>query len=171
MMWADAVADLEPGRSIKPFKHLVARLDRKQIDKLVEDSKQPEAEEKPKADFKVEPLADEIEFDDFARLDLRVAEIVAAESVEKSDKLLRLTISLGPLGTRNVFAGIKKHVDDVQSLIGKRVMCVANLAPRKMRFGVSEAMVCAAGSKPVKGKGEHLSLVEVPGGKPGERIS
>ena len=173
LVWADATADLVGGHQIKPFQHLVERLEQETIDAIVEASKQPDAAgpAQPQADFKLEPLADEIDFDDFTKVDLRVARIAAAEPVEGAGKLLRLTLDLGPLGTRNVFAGIAKHVDDPASLIGKTIACVANLKPRQMKWGVSEAMITAAVGKHLAGKGEHLAIVEVPGGKPGQRIS
>ena len=84
-----------------------------------------------------------ISIDDFTKVDLRVARIVEAGAVEGADKLLRLQLDLGPLGTRQVFAGIKKAYDPAV-LVGKLTVCVANLAPRKMKFGLSEGMVLAA---------------------------
>ena len=89
-------------------------------------------------------IADTIAFPDFAKIDLRVAEIVAAEAVEGADKLLKLTLSLGELGTRQVFAGIKTAYN-AEQLVGKLTVMVANLEARKMRFGMSEGMVLAAG--------------------------
>ena len=84
-----------------------------------------------------------ISIDDFIKVDLRVARIAEAGAVEGADKLLRLQLDLGPLGTRQVFAGIKKAYDPAL-LVGKLTVCVANLAPRKMKFGMSEGMVLAA---------------------------
>ena len=95
------------------------------------------------SDDAAEPLAAEIQYDDFAKIDLRVATIVNAESVEGADKLLKLTLDLG-FEQRTVFAGIKSAYDPA-TLIGKKTIMVANLAPRKMRFGMSEGMVLAAG--------------------------
>ena len=89
-------------------------------------------------------IADTIAYPDFAKIDLRVAEIVAAEAVEGADKLLKLTLSLGDLGTRQVFAGIKTAYN-AEQLVGKLTVMVANLEARKMRFGMSEGMVLAAG--------------------------
>ena len=93
-----------------------------------------------------DPISEEIQFDDFAKIDLRIAKIVNAEHVEKADKLLKLTLSLDEAGTetRQVFAGIKSAYQP-EDLIGKHTVMVANLAPRKMRFGLSEGMVLAAG--------------------------
>ena len=106
-----------------------------------------------------------IKFEDFARIDLRVAEIVAAEHVEGADKLLRLTLGLGELGQRQVFAGIKSAYQPEQ-LVGKLTVMVANLAPRKMRFGVSEGMVLAAGPG-----GKELYLLEPhDGARPGMQV-
>ena len=86
---------------------------------------------------------DEINIEDFSKVNLRIAKIESAESVEDADKLVKLLLDLGSLGKRQVFAGIKKYYDPV-NLIGKHVVCVANLKPRKMRFGLSEGMILAA---------------------------
>jgi methionyl-tRNA synthetase len=172
LQWADAKADLLDGHAVKPFEHLVERLEMETVDAIVAASKvEAPPAAAPVADFVSVPLAEEISIDDFVKVDMRVARIIAAEAIEGAKKLLRLRVDLGPLGERQVFAGIAQHVDDPATLIGKTVACVANLAPRKMKWGVSEAMVAAATSKNAEGKGEHLALVEVPGGKPGERIS
>jgi methionyl-tRNA synthetase len=105
-----------------------------------------------------------IEFDDFAKVDLRVVEIIAAEHVEGADKLLRLTLSLGD-SQRQVFAGIKSAYQP-QDLVGKLTVMVANLAPRKMRFGLSEGMVLAAGPG-----GTEIYLLEPhQGAKPGMQV-
>ena len=90
-----------------------------------------------------DPIAAEIQFDDFAKIDLRIAKITKAEHIEGADKLLQLTLDIGG-ETRNVFAGIKSAYKP-EDLEGKLTVMVANLAPRKMRFGVSEGMVLAAG--------------------------
>ena len=92
---------------------------------------------------KFEPIADTIEFDDFAKLDLRIAKIIKAADVEGSDKLLQLTVDIGD-ETRTIFAGIKSAYAP-EELEGKLTLVIANLAPRKMRFGISEGMVLAAG--------------------------
>ena len=105
-----------------------------------------------------------IAFEDFAKVDLRIVEIVAAESVEGADKLLRLTLSLGD-STRQVLAGIKSAYEP-DDLVGKLTVMVANLAPRKMRFGVSEGMVLAAGPG-----GDELYLLDPhSGAKPGMQV-
>ena len=89
------------------------------------------------------PVAETIGIDDFAKIDLRIARIAEAAHVEGADKLLRLTLDLGPLGTRQVFAGIKSAYAP-EALVGRLTVMVANLAPRKMKFGMSEGMVLAA---------------------------
>ena len=91
-----------------------------------------------------EPIADEIEFDDFAKIDLRIAKIIKAEHVKGADKLLQITVDIGD-ETRNVFAGIKSAYTP-EELEGRYTVVVANLKPRKMRFGLSEGMVLAAGA-------------------------
>ena len=107
---------------------------------------------------------DTIDFEDFAKVDLRVAEIVAADHVEGADKLLRLTLNLGD-SQRQVFAGIKAAYQPTE-LVGRLTVVVANLAPRKMRFGVSEGMVLAAGPG-----GEDIYLLEPhAGAKPGMQV-
>ncbi|MGH7192790.1 MAG: methionine--tRNA ligase subunit beta, partial [Candidatus Saccharimonadales bacterium] len=112
-----------------------------------------------------EPLAPTITFDEFAKVDLRVARVVAAEEVPKSKKLLRLTLSLGGDERRNVFAGIKSAYKP-EELVGRLVICAANLAPRQMQFGTSEGMVVASG---LGGQDIHL-LRPDEGAKPGQRV-
>ena len=133
--------------SINKFKPLMTRIEQENIDKMLEESKQDLAGEQPteKQAKKTsnDPIAAEIQFDDFAKVDLRIAKIVKAEHVEGADKLLRLTLDIGD-ETRNVFAGIKSAYQP-EDLEGKLTVMVANLAPRKMRFGISEGMVLAAG--------------------------
>ena len=152
---------------INPFTPLMQRIEKERVDAMVEASKQdlPKAIEPiisgPLAD---EPLADEISFDDFIKVDLRVALIVKAEHVEGADKLLQLTLDIGG-ETRQVFSGIKSSYDP-QSLEGRLTVMVANLAPRKMRFGMSEGMVLAAADK----KGIYL-LEPDSGAQPGQRVT
>ncbi|NNC67839.1 MAG: methionine--tRNA ligase [Gammaproteobacteria bacterium] len=126
---------------INKFKPLITRIEKELVDKMIEDSK---VETAPKAS---DPISDEITFDDFAKLDFRIAKIVKAEHVEGADKLLQLTLDLGePTGgiQKNVFAGIKSAYSP-EEVEGRLTVVVANLAPRKMRFGMSEGMVLAAG--------------------------
>jgi methionyl-tRNA synthetase len=115
-------------------------------------------------DSNIDPIADEIQFDDFAKIDLRIAKIVNAEHVEGADKLLQLTLDIG-LGEKNVFAGIKSAYQP-EDLIGKLTVMVANLAPRKMRFGLSEGMVLAAGP----GGKDLFILNPDEGAQPGMRV-
>ena len=152
---------------INPFTPLMQRIEKERVDAMVEASKQ----ELPKAIDPIisgpladEPLADEISFDDFIKVDLRVALIVKAEHVEGADKLLQLTLDIGG-ETRQVFSGIKSSYDP-QSLEGRLTVMVANLAPRKMRFGMSEGMVLAAADK----KGIYL-LEPDSGAQPGQRVT
>ncbi|HTF85175.1 MAG TPA: methionine--tRNA ligase subunit beta, partial [Cellvibrio sp.] len=111
-----------------------------------------------------DPIAAEIEFGDFAKVDLRIALIANAEHVEGSDKLLRLTLDLGG-ETRNVFSGIKAAYRP-EDLVGKLTVVVANLKPRKMKFGMSEGMVLAAGP----GGGDLYLLEPHSGAQPGQRV-
>jgi methionyl-tRNA synthetase len=112
-----------------------------------------------------EPLAEECTFDDFMKVDLRVARVLKAEHVEGARKLLKLTLGLGGDEQRQVFAGIKAAYNP-EDLEGRLVMMVANLAPRKMKFGLSEGMVCASGP----GGEEVFVLSPDEGAKPGQRV-
>ena len=115
-----------------------------------------------------EPLAATCTIDDFTKVDLRVARIVAAEHVPEAKKLLRLTLSLGGEEKRNVFAGIKSAYKP-EELVGRLIICVANLQPRQMKFGLSEGMVAAAGGGGPDGKEIYL-LEPDSGAKPGQRV-
>jgi methionyl-tRNA synthetase len=154
--WADASTPLLD-TTINKFVPLLKRVEPEQVQRMVEQSKethQPAADEQD----------DTISIDDFMKVDLRIARIEKAEPVEGADKLLALTLDLGE-STRNVFAGIKAAYD-ADSLVGRHVIVVANLAPRKMRFGVSEGMVLAAGPG-----GEDIFLLSPDdGAKPGMRV-
>ncbi|MBT3022441.1 MAG: methionine--tRNA ligase [Candidatus Thiodiazotropha sp. (ex Lucina aurantia)] len=160
------------GHQIGKFKPLMTRVDPEQIEAMLEHSKEdlagqaPAQTAKPAADSPLvtDPIADTIQFDDFAKLDLRIARIAKAEHVEGADKLLQLTLDLGG-ETRNVFAGIKSAYAP-KDLEGKLTVMVANLAPRKMRFGVSEGMVLAAGP----GGRELYILNPDEGAQPGMRV-
>ena len=152
---------------INKFKSLMTRVDIDKIDSMIEASKETVKEENvklvsgPLAD---DPIGDTIEYDDFAKIDLRIALITNAEHVEKADKLIKLTLDLGG-ETRQVFAGIKSAYAP-EDLIGKHTVMVANLAPRKMRFGLSEGMVLAAGPG-----GKDLWILEPQqGAQPGMRV-
>ena len=117
----------------------------------------------------IEALATEITIDDFAKIDLRVAKIVDCEVVEGSDKLLRLTLDVGEGRLRNVFSGIKSAYKP-EDLKGKLTVMVANLAPRKMKFGISEGMVLAASAADEKANPGLYILEPWPGAQPGMRI-
>lgn len=157
--------------TINKFKPLMTRIEGEKIEAMINDSKEATAAmaktiAEPAADSPLakEPIADEIEFADFAKVDLRVALIANAEHVEGADKLLRLTLDLGG-ETRNVFAGIKSAYQP-EDLIGKHTIMVANLKPRKMKFGMSEGMVLAAGPG-----GKELYILEPhEGALPGMRV-
>jgi methionyl-tRNA synthetase len=147
------------------FEPLLTRIDSKQVDAMVEASKQATVTAgAPPAAAAQANQADTIEFEDFAKLDLRIVEIVAAELVEGADKLLRLTLSLGD-SQKQVLAGIRSAYEPAD-LVGRLTVMVANLAPRKMRFGVSEGMVLAAGPG-----GKELFLLEPhKGARPGMQV-
>jgi methionyl-tRNA synthetase len=168
LIWADMEADLLD-HQINRFKPLMTRVDPARIESMIEASKEAQVEESKinsgAADADIEAIAEQINYDDFAKLDFRIALIVDATRVEKSNKLLQLTLDIGS-ETRNVFAGISGAYDPEQ-LKGKLTVMVANLAPRKMRFGVSEGMVLAAGS----GDSEIYLLSPDSGAKPGMRVS
>ncbi len=190
--WEDAQSPLT-GTPVANFQHLLKRVELKQVQAMIEDSKPADAsvaqasslptESAPQlaafgesglhsqptdgpAALEKEPLvADLCSIDDFTKIDLRVARVVAASHVEGADKLVQLTLSLGGDLRRNVFAGIKSAYDPA-SLVGRLVIVVANLAPRKMRFGISEGMVCAAG-----GGGTEIYLLSPDSGAvPGQRV-
>jgi len=165
--WPDAETRPLLGCKINDFKPLMQRVDPDKIAAMVEASREslaPAPSEKPQGALAAEPVAGEIDFADFARVDLRIARIVGAEHVEGADKLLRLTLDLGG-ETRTVFAGIKSAYDP-ERLVGRLTVMVANLKPRKMRFGLSEGMVLAAGP----GGGELFLLSPDEGAEPGMRV-
>lgn len=164
--------------TIAPFKALFSRIDPKKIEEMVNASKEDLLAETSKSqgsksqhqaapgkdNVEVEPIADEIAYDDFAKIDLRIARIVNAELVEGADKLLKLQLDIGN-ETRQVFAGIRSAYEPA-ALIDKMTVMVANLAPRKMRFGMSEGMVLAAGPG-----GKDLYILEPgDGAQPGMRV-
>ncbi|MGD8926123.1 MAG: methionine--tRNA ligase, partial [Thioalkalispiraceae bacterium] len=157
--------------TINKFKPLMTRIEKEKVDTMVEESKETLAEttkhkgQPPKSEQSPsDSIAPEIEFDDFAKVDLRIAKIVKAEHVEGADKLLQLTLDIGDQ-TKNVFAGIKSAYQP-EDLEGKLTVMVANLKPRKMRFGISEGMVLAAGPG-----GKDLWILHPDeGAKPGMKV-
>ncbi len=184
LTWNDTQSLLAGGHAIKAYQHLMTRVDPKLIEKLVEANKEslaPAAEapkqaesqqrhaqhqqNEVKAESPWEPFCN---IDDFMKVDLRIARIANAEHVEGADKLVRLTLDVGNNETRNVFAGIKSAYDPAQ-LIGRLTVMVANLAPRKMKFGLSEGMVLAASDTEGKTPGIFL-LSPDSGAQPGMRV-
>jgi methionyl-tRNA synthetase len=163
LQWSDAARSIG-GHTIGAYQHLLQRVDTKLLDALFE----PPAAPTPPAPGG-EPLAAEIGIDDFAKVDLRLAKIVAAERVEGSSKLLRLTLDAGELAPRNVFSGIASAYAPEQ-LVGKLTVLVANLAPRNMKFGLSEGMVLAASHADEKAHPGLYLLEPWPGAVPGLRV-
>lgn len=177
--WNDAQTPLV-GSRVSKFEHLMKRVELAQVQNMIEEGKQS-APQTTSADVTAavatpwndgpEPLANEplvaehCTIDDFTKVDLRVARVVAANEVVGADKLLQLTLSMGGEGTRNVFAGIKSAYKP-EDLVGRLVIFCANLAPRKMKFGMSEGMVLAAGA----GGKEIYLLNPDTGAKPGQRV-
>ena len=161
--WESAASPLLDHK-IKKFKPLLTRVEKEQVDKMVEQSKESMGVAEDKTTTTVSTIADEITIEDFVKVDLRIARIVRAEPVDGADKLLQLTLDLGE-GSRQVFAGIKAAYDP-EELAGRLVIAVANLKPRKMRFGLSEGMVLAAGPG-----GEEIFLLSADSGAtPGMRV-
>ncbi|MAS92006.1 MAG: methionine--tRNA ligase [Verrucomicrobiales bacterium] len=161
------------GVKIAKFQHMMQRVDPKRIGAMIEESK--EEEETPEAPagswddtgahLEKDPIAEEITIDDFFKTDLRVARIVEAKEVPEARKLVQLTLSLGGDERRNVFAGIKSAYEP-EDLVGRLVVMVANLAPRKMKFGVSEGMIIASGP----GGKDIFLLSPDEGAEPGQRV-
>lgn len=166
-------------RPVAKFKRMLNRVAVEDLQKMIDESKTPETEDsgndlaaqtaaqfndsgQPLVD---EPMSDEITIDDFAKVDLRVARVLAAEQVPEANKLLKLTLGLGGDERRQVFAGIKAAYEPEQ-LVGRLVVMVANLKPRKMRFGLSEGMVAAAGP----GGADVFVLGVDDGALPGQRV-
>ncbi len=165
------------GSGVAQFNRMMDRVQPEELEKMIEESKaqaaaDAEVTDAPVATFndsdqplKDEPLAAEISIEDFAKVDLRVARVLAAEHVPEANKLLKLTLGLGGDETRQVFAGIKAAYEP-EKLVGRLVVMVANLQPRKMRFGLSEGMVTAAGP----GGAEVFILGVDEGALPGQRV-
>jgi methionyl-tRNA synthetase len=172
LQWKDAATLLPSGHKIGTYQHLMKRVEERQLDQLfdIQSVPQPTAPqrhaEKQEHTAKDKTVPDPITIEDFGKLDLRVAKIARAEQVEGADKLVKLTLDLGPGGTRTVFAGIKSAYKPEQ-LEGRLAVVVANLAPRKMKFGVSEGMILAASLDGEPG----IFLVSPDGGaQPGMRV-
>jgi methionyl-tRNA synthetase len=158
MQWRDVAAAIPEGHAVNEYRHLLSRVEEKQLDRLFETPHKPQA-------ATTQTMNPEISIEDFSKLDLRVARITRAEAVEGADKLLKLELDLGG-ATRTVFAGIKSAYRP-EALVGKLAVVVANLAPRKMKFGVSEGMVLAASGE----EGPGIFLVSPDSGaQPGMRV-
>ncbi|WP_186250276.1 methionine--tRNA ligase [Burkholderia gladioli] len=191
LSWASAATPLSSTQPINAYQHLMTRVDPKQIEALLAANRDSlgatdaaaSAEGSAKAskdakDVKKKPAKEAaapagdgtISIDDFTRIDLRIAKIVACQAVEGSDKLLQLTLDVGEETTRNVFSGIKSAYKP-EDLVGKLTVMVANLAPRKMKFGMSEGMVLAASSKDENAEPGLYILEPHSGAKPGMRVS
>jgi methionyl-tRNA synthetase len=159
------------GTRVNQFTHVLRRIEEKDVYAMIEESKPAPGSAGGQTftdsgdALAAEPLAAECTIDQFAAVDLRVARVIAAEDVPDAKKLLKLTLSLGGGTTKTVFAGIKEAYRPEQ-LLGRLVICVANLAPRKMKFGVSEGMVCAAGP----GGAEVFVITVDDGAVPGQRV-
>ena len=175
--WADANTPLPNGHTINAYTHLMTRIDPKQIEALIAanaTSMEPAADshsqvrhaehQQHESQKTMDPIAETISIDDFTKVDLRIARIAKAEYVDGADKLLQLTLDLGG-ETRNVFAGIRSAYEPAD-LEGRLTVMVANLAPRKMRFGISEGMVLAAGP----GGKDLFILGPDEGAEPGMRV-
>ncbi|WP_296223598.1 methionine--tRNA ligase [Ralstonia sp. UBA689] len=173
--WRAIDSQLSSAKPIQPYSHLMTRVDKKQVDALVEANRQSlqAATDAPVAAANgaapIEPMAETITIDDFAKIDLRVAKIVACQRVEGSNKLLQLTLDVGEGKTRNVFSGIQSAYAP-EDLVGKLTVMVANLAPRKMKFGISEGMVLAASAADEKAQPGLYILEPHSGAVPGMRV-
>ncbi|WP_414451207.1 methionine--tRNA ligase [Burkholderia sp. 22PA0099] len=189
LTWADAATPLSSTQPVNAYQHLTSRVDPKQIEALLaanrsslapagEAGAAATATAKDGKDAKKKPAKEAaapagdgiISIDDFTKIDLRIAKIVACQAVEGSDKLLQLTLDVGEEKTRNVFSGIKSAYKP-EDLVGKLTVMVANLAPRKMKFGMSEGMVLAASSKDENAEPGLYILEPHSGAKPGMRVS
>ena len=184
-VWSDLASPLPAGHTINTYAHLMTRIERKQIDALIEankeslvtEVKQPEPTQKHAQHqahatqteaAQAEAFEPFISIDDFGKVDLRIAKIVAAEHVEGAAKLLKLQLDIGEEKPRQVFAGIKSAYDPAL-LVGRLTVMVANLAPRKMKFGMSEGMVLAASDD--KGEVPGLFILSPDAGaQPGMRV-
>ena len=170
MQWADITNSMPDGHQIQEYQHLITRIDAKQIEAMIEANKQnlaPETAAPAPAAAQKNPSTegDYLSIDDFSKVDLRIAKIVSAEHVEGAEKLLKLSLDIGEATPRQVFAGIKSAYDPA-TLVGRLTVMVANLAPRKMKFGMSEGMVLAASDE----QGGPFILSPDAGAQPGMRV-
>ena len=168
LTWCSVNDSFADGHAINEYNHLITRIDPKHIEAMTEANKEtlqhsPEIVSKTQADLA--NAGDYISIDDFTKVDLRIAKIVNAEHVEGAEKLLRLSLDIGESNPRQVFAGIKSAYDPA-TLVGRLTLMVANLAPRKMKFGMSEGMVLAASDE----HGGPFILSPDLGAQPGMRV-
>ena len=170
-MWTDVATPLNSANAINAYKHMLTRVEPTHVDKLLEANKQSlQATDSAVVAAEIEPIADTITIDDFVKIDLRIAKILECKAVEGSSKLLQLTLDAGEGKTRNVFSGIASMYQP-EDLVGKLTVLVANLAPRKMKFGISEGMVLAASAKDGSNNKGIYILEPIAGAEPGMRIS
>ena len=170
-MWTDVATPLSSANAINAYKHMLTRVEPTHVDKLLEANKQSlQATDSAVVAAEIEPIADTITIDDFVKVDLRIAKILECKAVEGSTKLLQLTLDAGEGKTRNVFSGIASMYQP-EDLVGKLTVLVANLAPRKMKFGISEGMVLAASAKDGSDNKGIYILEPIAGAEPGMRIS
>ena len=167
--WSDAQTILE-NHQLNSFEALITRIEKEKLDLIMSETKAlNEVIKTEKAASLTAPVetkdSSTIDIEDFMKIDLRVAEIIKAEAIPEAEKLLRLEVNLGPMGTRQIIAGIKAAYDP-STLVGRLVIVVANLKPRKMKFGMSEGMVLAAGP----GAPQLFVLSPDPGAKPGDPV-
>jgi methionyl-tRNA synthetase len=179
LAWGDQWTSLSAGHAINEYNHLMTRVDTKHVEAMLEENRQtlaPAPEPAPvrhaehqqhvaQSDEAKGAETHYIAIDDFAKIDLRIARIVSASHVEGADKLLRLELDIGEAKPRQVFAGIKSAYAP-ETLVGRLTVMVANLAPRKMKFGLSEGMVLAASDE----RGGPFLLSPDSGALPGMRI-
>ena len=170
-MWTDVATPLSSANAINAYKHMLTRVEPTHVDKLLEANKQSlQATDSAVVAAEIEPIANTITIDDFVKVDLRIAKILECKAVEGSTKLLQLTLDAGEGKTRNVFSGIASMYQP-EDLVGKLTVLVANLAPRKMKFGISEGMVLAASAKDGSDNKGIYILEPIAGAEPGMRIS
>ena len=170
-MWTDVATPLSSANAINAYKHMLTRVEPTHVEKLLEANKQSlQATDSAVVAAEIEPIADTITIDDFVKVDLRIAKILECKAVEGSTKLLQLTLDAGEGKTRNVFSGIASMYQP-EELVGKLTVLVANLAPRKMKFGISEGMVLAASAKDGSDNKGIYILEPIAGAEPGMRIS
>jgi len=159
---------LKSGHVIGDVPRLFPRIDEKKLKEVLESVEASKGVEEKAGSGDMEPIRDEVTIDDFSRVDLRVGIIREGHHVEGSKKLLRLMVDIGEGRLRQIFAGIKSHYAQPRDLVGAKVIVVANLKPRKMKFGISEGMVLAAGG----GGDDRLCIAEFDGDiEPGDTVT